>query len=131
MISQTYKYSRQDVVKMILLSEQTKDGFYWNTLIKQKLLEKKESRYEIGDSEYYLKREDFIFKNFYSAKDILYLTATSSEKLFVKDWIDLNIKFNSDNFDLEKKTLTERIGNLQVREIIDAYLFRLEYLFNI
>lgn len=117
-----FYFDREDIYKMILLSEQTKCGVYW---FDSRLFLKKGDKKDEG---FLLDRECFFEKRFWTQKDLSYLMATgSSPKLFVEDWLKLNKNFVEDNRDLLGKKLKDLIGFNRVYEIIDVYLYKKDY----
>lgn len=137
-IKYNYKYTREEIKDMIMLSPQTRDGHYWCPEIKKKLLmviknpgEKTKFNY-IDESKYIINRHYFAFKSFYCIKDLKYLTATfETSKLFIDDWIKLNANFEIDNEDFLDLPITAYIKNNKLSRIIDYYLHNQEYIFNI
>lgn len=125
-----YKYSRIEIVEEILKSEQTKGGVFWNYEIHRML---KEKTYEGGysDEEYFVKRSEFANKLFYVYKDIQYLIAKGPEYLFLDNWKRMNQRFLLDNEDLIGYALNDYVDGLLVSNIIDLYLYYLEYYFTI
>lgn len=130
MENKNYKYTRNEIVNMILKSPQTKNGIYWNKEIGKKLRKKGKLK-KINDEGYLLERSFFYEKNFYTKKDIYYLITQNSEKIFLDDWIKLNIEFNNKNKDLLNKKLNDYVEGLKVEEVIDVFLFYIEYFYNI
>ena len=125
-----YKYSRIEIVEEILKSEQTKGGVFWNYEIHRMLREKTNSQ-GYTDDEYYIKRSEFYSKLFYTYKDIGYLTAKGPNYLFIDNWKRLNERFLLDNEDIIGLTINDHVDGLQVSNIIDLYLYYLEYYFSI
>ena len=125
-----YKYSRIDIVETILKSEQTKGGVFWNYEI-HRMLREKTATQGYTDDEYYIKRSEFASKLFYTYKDIGYLTAKGPDYLFIDNWKRLNERFLLDNEDIIGLTLSDHVDGLQVSNIIDLYLYYLEYYFTI
>lgn len=133
-----YKYTREEIKDMIMLSPQTRDGHYWCPEIRKKILmviknpnEKTKFNY-IEESKYIIDRNYFTFKSFYCIKDLKYLLATfETNKLFVDDWVKLNSTFEVDNEDLLDLPITAYINNNRLGRIIDYYLSKLEYIYNI
>ena len=125
-----YKYSRIEIVEKILKSEQTKGGVFWNYEIHRMLREKTNSQ-GYTDDEYYIKRSEFASKLFYTYKDIGYLTAKGPDYLFIDNWKRLNERFLLDNEDIIGLTINDHVDGLQVSNIIDLYLYYLEYYFTI
>lgn len=125
-----YKYSRIEIVEEILKSEQTKGGVFWNSEIHRMLREKTNSQ-GYTDDEYYIKRSEFSSKLFYTYKDIGYLTAKGPDYLFIDNWKRLNERFLLDNEDIIGLTINDHVDGLQVSNIIDLYLYYLEYYFSI
>lgn len=130
MESKNYKYTRNEIVEMILKSPQTKNGVYWNKQIGKKLKKKGILR-NINDKEYFLERSFFYEKVFYTIKDIYYLITQTNEKIFLDDWIKLNVEFNNRNKDLLDKKLFDYVEGLKVEIVIDVFLFYVEYFYNI
>ena len=117
-----FYFDREELYKMILLSEQTKCGTYW---FDSSLFLKKGEKKDKG---FLLERVCFCEKRFWTLKDLSYLMATgSSPKLFVEDWLKLNKSFVEDNTDLLSKKLKDLIGFNRVSEIIDIYLYKKDY----
>ena len=125
-----YKYSRIEIVETILKSEQTKGGVFWNYEI-HRMLREKTTEQGYTDEEYYIKRSEFSSKLFYTYKDIGYLTAKGPDYLFIDNWKKLNERFLLDNEDIIGLTLNDHVDGLQVSNIIDLYLYYLEYYFTI
>lgn len=133
-----YKYTREEIKEMILIAPQTRDGHYWCPEIRKKLLmiiknpgEKTKYNY-IDESKYLINRSYFEFKSFYCIKDLKYLTATfATDKLFVDDWIKLNVNFEVDNEDLLDLPISAYIKTNKLSRIIDYYLWKQEYIYNI
>lgn len=125
-----YKYSRNEIVEIIIKSPQTKGGVFWNYEIHRLMREK---TYEGGysDEEYFVKRSEFANKLFYVYKDIQYLIAKGPEYLFLDNWKRMNQRFLLDNEDLIGYELNDYVDGLLVSNIIDLYLYYLEYYFTI
>lgn len=125
-----YKYSRNEIVEIIIKSPQTKGGVFWNYEIHRLMREK---TYEGGysDEEYFVKRSEFANKLFYVYKDIQYLLAKGPEYLFLDNWKRMNQRFLLDNEDLIGYELNDYVDGLLVSNIIDLYLYYLEYYFTI
>lgn len=118
----TFYFDREELYKMILLSDQTRCGAYW---FDSRLFMKKGEKRDEG---FLLERVCFCRKRFWTPKDLSYLMATcSSPKLFVEDWLKLNESFVEDNKDLLNKNLKDLVGFNRVYEIIDIYLYKKDY----
>ena len=60
-----------------------------------------------------------------------YLIAKGPDYLFIDNWKKLNERFLLDNEDIIGLTLNDHVDGLQVSNIIDLYLYYLEYYFTI
>lgn len=133
-----YKYTREEIKDMIMLSPQTRDGHYWCPEIRKKLLmvikypNEQTKMNAKEETQYIINRSYFTFKSFYCIKDLKYLTATfETTKLFIDDWIKLNSTFEVDNEDMLDLPISAYIKNNKLSRIIDYYLYKQEYIFNI
>jgi hypothetical protein len=124
----SYFYSRDEIYKHILLQKQTSCGVFWCLDLKDKLLKLG----NVEDTVYFLNRTVFASKVFWTQKDFYYFLAkTENKKMYFKDWYNLNLKFNSENQDILKKRINEKLDNLLVSDIIDNYLIFNDYFFEI
>lgn len=116
-----FKYTRNEILFLILKSEQTKAGVFWVGNIP--LLEKGIN----NDKDFLIDRKLFANKKFFTYKDIEYLMADNEDFLFLQNWLDLNNSFNEDNADILNKNLDDKLYNIKVKDIIDNYLFFKKY----
>ena len=125
-----YKYSRENIAKMIMESEQTDDGHY---IMKNfpAINNKKGTINDVIDSSYYYNRENFKNKICFNEKDIECYLSKDKGKYDIDRMISLDEKIKNVTNGLLDFDLNDKIEDKEftLSELIDTtiYIFNIKY----